>query len=92
VGFFSAAGGGTGLATFEGGSASRTSGPTAKSTRIIISSPGVQIFKAAVVLFVGRRFVRIFFLLAPGSVKFLAAHRLLFMRWFYHENYVYGAS
>ena len=36
--------------------------------------------------------MRIFFLLAPGRVNFFATHRLLLMRWFYHENYVYGAS
>jgi hypothetical protein len=42
VGFSSAAGDGTGLATFEGGSAGKTSGPTARSIADILPPRGYQ--------------------------------------------------
>jgi hypothetical protein len=42
VGFSSAAGDGTGLATFEGDSAGKTSGPTAKSIADILLPRGYQ--------------------------------------------------
>ena len=51
--------------------------------RSAIAQPeGWQIFKAAAALLVGRRSMRIFFLLAPGpNLKSLATHFFLFRRW-----------
>jgi hypothetical protein len=70
VGFSSAAGEGTGLATFEGGSATETSGPTAKSNRTIIFSPGgVQISAVVALLVRSKSHADI---LAAAGLKFLA--------------------
>src|ERR1700736_2598606 len=54
-----------------------------RGQRSAIAQPeGGQIFQPAAALLVGRRSVRIFFLLAPcHSLKSLATHSFLFMRW-----------